>query len=112
MISGSLVCLSPDHFETFFFATVAGQRIPEKLAKGEFVIKLEIESPAMLEISSMTNFVMVESQVYFEVFPFQKYKKFENETSISFVGISSQFESVARVWKGQFSARKIHRRCE
>lgn len=77
MMSGSLLCLSPDDFETFFFATVAGQRTPEKLAKGEFRNKLEIESPAMLEISSMTNFVMVDSHVYFEVFILSKKEKIQ-----------------------------------
>lgn len=68
MVNGSLVCLSPDDFETFFFATVAGQRDPEKLAKGEFQIKLEIDSSAMPEITPFMNYVMVESQVYFEVY--------------------------------------------
>lgn len=70
MINGSLVCFSPDDFDTFFFATIAGQRDPEKLANGEFQIKLEIESSAMPEITPFT-YVMVESQVYFEVFFYQ-----------------------------------------
>ncbi|XP_031618979.1 NFX1-type zinc finger-containing protein 1 [Contarinia nasturtii] len=70
MMSGSLVCLSQDDFETFFFATVggAGPRNPEKLAKGEFQIKLEIESSEMPEITPLINYVMVESQVYFEAY--------------------------------------------
>lgn len=67
MMNGSLVCLSSDHFETFFFATVVGQRDPEKLAKGEFQIKLEVDSSAMPEITPLIVYVMVESQVYFEV---------------------------------------------
>lgn len=67
MMNGSLVCLSPDEFETFFFATVAGQRDPEKLAKGEFQIKLEMESSSMPQITPFITFVMVESHVYFEV---------------------------------------------
>lgn len=67
MMNGSLVCLSPDDFETFFFATVAGQRDAEKLAKGEFQIKLEVESYSMPEITSLITYVMVESHVYFEV---------------------------------------------
>lgn len=67
MMNGSLVCLSSDDFETFFFATVAGQRDPERLAKGEFQIKLEIESSAMPEITPLITYVMVESHVYFEV---------------------------------------------
>lgn len=64
------MCFSPDDFDTFFFATIAGQRDPEKLANGEFQIKLEIESSAMPEITPFT-YVMVESQVYFEVFFYQ-----------------------------------------
>ncbi|KAJ6634627.1 NFX1-type zinc finger-containing protein 1, partial [Pseudolycoriella hygida] len=68
MMSGSLVCLSPDDFETFFFATVAGQRDPDKLAKGEFQIKLEMESATIPEITPLITFVMVESQVYFEAY--------------------------------------------
>lgn len=67
MMNGSLVCLSSDDFETFFFATVAGQRDADKLAKGEFQIKLEIESSAMPEITPFITYVMVESHVYFEV---------------------------------------------
>lgn len=67
MMNGSLVCLSSDDFNTFFFATVTGQREPEKLARGEFQIRLEIECSAMPEITSLIKYVMVESQVYFEV---------------------------------------------
>lgn len=75
LMSGSLVCFSSDDFETFFFATVAGLRDPIKLTKGEFKIKLEIESAAMPEITSLTNYVMVESHVYFEVYCFSKFPK-------------------------------------
>lgn len=67
MINGSLLCLSSDDFETFFFATVAGQRDPAKLAHGELQIKLEIEQKSMPEITPLINYVMVESQIYFEV---------------------------------------------
>lgn len=70
MMNGSLVCLSSDDFESFFFATVAGQRQPDKLAKGEFEIKLEVENAAMIEITPLITYVMVESHVYFEVFFF------------------------------------------
>lgn len=66
-MNGSLVCFSQDEFASFFFATVAGQRDPEKLAKGEFQIKLEIELSSMPEITPLITFVMVESHVYFEV---------------------------------------------
>lgn len=74
---GSLVCLSANDFQTFFFATIAGQRDPEKLANGRFQIKLEIEDTSMPEITPLINFVMVESQVYFEV-PNCKFEIFFN----------------------------------
>lgn len=71
MMNGSLVCLSQDDFATFFFATVAGgARDPGKLAKGEFQIKLEMEDSSMPEITPLITYVMVESQVYFEVCTF------------------------------------------
>lgn len=66
-MNGSLVCLSSDDFASFFFATIAGKREPEKLAKGEFKIKLEIDIATMPEITPLITFVMVESHVYFEV---------------------------------------------
>lgn len=67
MMTGSLMCLSPDDFKTFFFATVAGHREPAKLAEGKCEIKLEIEDSAMPVITPSITYVMVESQVYFEV---------------------------------------------
>lgn len=71
MLNGTLMCFSPDDFKTFFFATVAGQRDPAKLARGEFQIKIEIELALMPEITPLITYVMVESQVYFEVILFQ-----------------------------------------
>lgn len=67
MLTGSLMCFSPDDFKTFFFATITGLRDPEKLARGKFQIKLEIESKFIPEITPFITYVMVESQVYFEV---------------------------------------------
>lgn len=67
MMGGSLLCFSSDDFEIFFFATVAGQRNPQKLAKGEFQMRLETESSRMAEITPSICYVMVESHVYFEV---------------------------------------------
>lgn len=66
-MNGSLMCFSPDDFKTFFFATIAGKRDPAKLANGEFQIKLEMDYESMPEITPLMNYVMVESQVYFEV---------------------------------------------
>lgn len=76
-MNGSLLCFSPDDFKTFFFATVTGQRDPEKLAQGNFQIKLEIEEASMPEITPLITYVMVESQVYFEVSSFQELDKSE-----------------------------------
>lgn len=89
-MNGSLMCFSPDGFKTFFFATVAGHREPEKLAKGEFQIKLEMEYESMSEITPLINYVMVESQVYFEVCSFCELNKlkyafiFKGKTHSSF----------------------------
>lgn len=92
-MNGSLVCLSPDDFETFFFATVAGQREPEKLAKGQFQIRLEIESRSMPEITPTIDYVMVESQVYFEVHCLQFSKRFIATIQQNF-GISNCGKSI------------------
>lgn len=108
------MCLSPDDFETFFFATVAGQRDPEKLAEGQFQIKLEIESSAMHEITPLIPYVMVESLVFFEVFSYQTCKKCRvmNELFLIFsTGLPSQFEGTANIRREQLSTGKIHRRC-
>lgn len=67
MMSGALACLSDDEFQTFFFATVTGYRDAEKLSRGEFQIHLEVESSSMPRIEPSMDFVMIESQVYFEV---------------------------------------------
>lgn len=72
MMNGSLVCFSPDEFKTFFFATVTGLRDPVKLAQGHFKIKLEMEDKSVPEITPLITYVMVESQVFFEV-PFKTY---------------------------------------
>lgn len=64
---GSLVCLSPDKFRTFYFGTIAGERNPEKLAEGMFEMKFEIENTAIPEISRSKRYTVFESPVYFEV---------------------------------------------
>lgn len=67
LIHGSLVCLSSDNFDTFYFGTVAGERKSSKLARGQFEIKFEFETTAMPELQPFVRYVMVESPVYFEV---------------------------------------------
>lgn len=73
MMAGSLMCLSTDDFNSFFFATITGLRDPEKLSQGQFQIKLEIEEASMPEITPLITYVMVESHVYFEVNSFYKF---------------------------------------
>lgn len=68
MMPGSLLCFSSDNFETFFFATIFGQQDPEELTKGEFQVKLDIETSSMAELSPHIIFTVIESQVYFEVY--------------------------------------------
>lgn len=78
------MCLSPDNFSTFYFGTVAGTRDPEKLAKGIFQIKFEIENTAMPKITSLVRYAMLESSVYFEVaFSLSFFLKTEIEISLS-----------------------------
>lgn len=103
MIVGSLVCLSPDDFETFFFATVAGRRDPEKLAKGEFTIKLEIESTAMPEITPLITYVMVESQVYFEVFSYQSC----NRSMVQFRLMSELFSIFSQAYRHNLKVLQV-----
>lgn len=66
-MTGSLICLSYDEFQTFCFATVTGQRDPEKLSKGEFRLKFEFENKVTERISPVITMKMAESNVYFEV---------------------------------------------
>lgn len=66
-MTGSLICLSYDEFQTFCFATVTGQRDPDKLAKGEFRLKFEFQNKVTDQISPVVALKMAESNVYFEV---------------------------------------------
>lgn len=67
LMTGSLICLSFDEFQTFCIATVTGGRDPEKLTKGEFRLKFEFENDVTNKISPAMALKMVESNVYFEV---------------------------------------------
>lgn len=61
------MCLTADEFQTFCFATVAGQRNPEALERGQFQICFQFQDQVSDAITPMTTLTMVESQVYFEV---------------------------------------------
>ena len=65
---GSLLCLSSDKFATILFATVVS-RDPKLLKDGVLKVQFENASVSMLlEISSETEFTMVESTAYFEAY--------------------------------------------
>lgn len=82
-MTGSLVVLSADNFQTFHFGTIAGRREPAKLENGLFEVKFECENSAMPEILPFVRYVMLESLVYFEVntehetFQFPQNEKFQ-----------------------------------
>ena len=68
LIFGSLLCLSPDHFNTILFATVVN-RDTKLLKKGIVEVQFEnIMAMEILKIDSQTEFVMVESTAYFEAY--------------------------------------------
>lgn len=86
---GSLLCLSSDDFNTLVFASVEN-RDPEGLSDGQLEVRFENTEAAEVNrfIQSKENFVMVESDAYFESyrhvleglheinpeeFPFQRY---------------------------------------
>ena len=64
LMFGSLVCLSPDDFQTVIFATIAN-RDPKKLAKGKIEVQFQ-EGARILPYCQKTTFTMVESLAYFE----------------------------------------------
>ncbi|CAG2167500.1 unnamed protein product [Oppiella nova] len=70
LIYGSLLCLSANNFKTFCFASVAGQRSAELLAKGVFELDFESEglTDEFKHIDHNKTFVMIESEVYFEAY--------------------------------------------
>lgn len=66
LITGSLLCLSNDNFETVTFATIA-QRKPEELKEGRAVIKFE-HSIHDFSVDLHKVYTMVESMAYFEAY--------------------------------------------
>ena len=64
LLYGSLVCLSPDEFQTVIFATIANRKL-EKLAEGMVEVQFE-EGARILPHCQKTTFTMVESLAYFE----------------------------------------------
>lgn len=66
-LTGSLLCLSNDNFKTMFFATVL-QREPKQLTKGILMIKFEELVDDIHSISPLTDFVVLETEAYFEAY--------------------------------------------
>lgn len=67
LIFGSLVVLSADKFETFFFATVANRDLKD-VRKGLVDLQFECDSQRLTSIPPGTNFVMAETSAYFEAY--------------------------------------------
>ena len=64
---GSLVCLSPDHFERKVFIAVVTDSDPEKLAKGQVEVMFKgSNTDLVVNTTRSDNFVMIESLAYFE----------------------------------------------
>jgi hypothetical protein len=65
-----MLCLSSNNFKTFCFATVAGKRDVEQLAKGKFKLQFETQSltEEFIKITPLTTLTVVESQAYFEAY--------------------------------------------
>lgn len=64
LIFGSLICLSPDNFTTFFFATVVN-REPAQLEKGLVTVRFEHDHETVRNMFGHT-FTMAETTAYFE----------------------------------------------
>ena len=86
LIFGSLLCLSPDNFNTIYFATVS-HRDPKELEKGLIHVRFELDQATTRSLFGQV-FTMAETTAYFESyrhvliglqrtqpvdFPFEKY---------------------------------------
>ncbi|GFS28358.1 NFX1-type zinc finger-containing protein 1 [Trichonephila inaurata madagascariensis] len=66
-LTGSLLCLSSDDFQTMFFAVVA-RREPKELSKGLLILRFEELTDAVLNLNPLTKFVVIETSAYFEAY--------------------------------------------
>ncbi|KAK3589677.1 hypothetical protein CHS0354_015183 [Potamilus streckersoni] len=66
LLYGSLLCLSHDHFKTFYFATVT-VREPQHLEDGLLQVKMEHDYDTVQKIKQF-EFIMVETSAYFEAY--------------------------------------------
>ncbi|XP_042904468.1 NFX1-type zinc finger-containing protein 1 [Parasteatoda tepidariorum] len=66
-LTGSLLCLTDDDFETMLFATVAERNI-KKLAEGKLILRFEELTDEVLSLSPQRNFTVIETTAYFEAY--------------------------------------------
>ncbi|GFU24715.1 NFX1-type zinc finger-containing protein 1 [Nephila pilipes] len=66
-LTGSLLCLSSDDFETMLFATVA-RRQPKELRDGLLLLRFEELTDEVLTLNPLRSFVVVETSAYFEAY--------------------------------------------
>ncbi|GFS40184.1 NFX1-type zinc finger-containing protein 1 [Nephila pilipes] len=66
-LTGSLLCLSSDDFQTMLFASVA-RREPKELSKGLLILRFEELTDAVLNLNHSMKFVVIETSAYFEAY--------------------------------------------
>ncbi|KAF8768116.1 NFX1-type zinc finger-containing protein 1-like [Argiope bruennichi] len=66
-LTGALLCLSSDDFETMHFATVA-RRDSKELSKGLLYIRFEELTDFVLSLNPLIHFVVIETSAYFEAY--------------------------------------------
>ena len=65
LLFGSLLCLSPDDFQSVIFFATVSNRDSKQLAEGQLEVQFE-EGARILPFCKKANFIMVESLAYFE----------------------------------------------
>ncbi|GBN41411.1 NFX1-type zinc finger-containing protein 1 [Araneus ventricosus] len=66
-LTGALLCLSSDDFETMHFATVA-RRDSKELSRGLLYIRFEELTDFVLNLNPLIHFVVIETSAYFEAY--------------------------------------------
>ncbi|KAF8768117.1 NFX1-type zinc finger-containing protein 1 [Argiope bruennichi] len=66
-LTGSLLCLSSDDFETILFATVV-RRQPKELREGLLLLRFEEITYEVLTLTRLRSFVVMETSAYFEAY--------------------------------------------
>ncbi|GBM69727.1 NFX1-type zinc finger-containing protein 1 [Araneus ventricosus] len=66
-LTGSLLCLSSDDFETVLFATIV-RRQPKELREGLLLLRFEEITDEVLTLTRLRRFVVIETSAYFEAY--------------------------------------------